>query len=91
LSKGAGAQGQPGCTSTHCHFLHIVMSNFPSGNYTVDCMENGTKFNTGTITVSSTADEDLPCYNGDDADVFLRVLTSTGNVDSNHVNPATQW
>jgi hypothetical protein len=89
LSKGGNAQGQPHCTSSHCHFLHIAMHDFPSGSYRVDCMENGSKFDTGTISVSATADQDLACYNGDNATISLRVYNPT--VNSNSVNPATQW
>ncbi len=89
LSKGASVS-QPDCTSVHCHYLHITMHNFPSGTYRVDCMQNNTKFDTGNITVSATADKDLACYNGNNADVFLRVYYN-GNVDSNHVNPFQDW
>jgi hypothetical protein len=90
LSKGASVT-QPDCTSVHCHYLHITMHNFPSGTYRVDCMQNNTKFDTGNITVSATADKDLACYNGNNADVFLRVYYNGSNVDSNHVNPFQDW
>jgi len=91
LSKGASVR-QPDCTSVYCHYLHIAMNNFPSGTYRVDCMENGSQFDTGGITVSAGANKDLPCYNGQNADVFLRVFKPGGGfVDSNHVNPFRDW
>jgi len=90
LSKGASVS-QPDCTSSHCHYLHITMHNFPSGTYRVDCMQNGVKFDNSNLSVSATADKDLACYNGNNADVFLRVYYNGGHVDSNHVDPATQW
>jgi len=37
-----------------------------------------------------TANQDLQCYNGNNATVFLRVYYN-GNVDSNSMNPGTQW
>jgi len=67
------------------------MHNFPSGTYRVDCMQNGVKFDNSNLSVSATADKDLACYNGNNADVFLRVYYNGGHVDSNHVDPATQW
>jgi len=54
-------------------------------------MQNGVKFDNSNLSVSATADKDLACYNGNNADVFLRVYYNGGHVDSNHVDPATQW
>jgi hypothetical protein len=90
LTKGAQAN-QPDCTSVYCHYLHITMHDFPSGNYSVKCMQNGRQFDTGGITVGATADKDLPCYNGQNATVFLRVIYNGNNVDSNQVNPFKDW
>ncbi len=40
VSEGASAQGQPGCSSSACHYLNISWANFGSGGHTFTCHSN---------------------------------------------------
>jgi large repetitive protein len=86
LSKG-GAINASDCTSSHCHYLKVTINNMNSGTYSYQCIENGSVWSSGSASFSEGVGKQLPCYNGQNADVYAKV----NGVASNHVNPATQW
>ena len=41
LTRGASAQGEPGCNGAACFWLHVEIKNFPPGNHTLACAHEG--------------------------------------------------
>lgn len=65
LSKGASAQGRPGCSSSACRYLAISWANFHGGSHTVVCRaSSGDEGGFYTYTVSGGSGSSAVCYYG---------------------------
>ncbi|WXH15340.1 Ig-like domain-containing protein [Microbacterium sp. LTA6] len=42
-SKGVSAKGEPGCSTDPCRWIVVNTENFTAGNFTVTCLENGSR------------------------------------------------
>lgn len=68
-SKGASAQGESGCSSSYCAFVHLEMNDFtPNQDYTVRCWSSRDGYWSSPETVhtdgSGHLSQDLSCYYG---------------------------
>jgi hypothetical protein len=79
VTKGASAQGQPGCSSSQCAYFVVNTQDFPAGNYSVGCNATGpyggTPFVQGASRNIGANDRvQLGCYFGDDgAEVWVTI------------------
>lgn len=76
-SKGASAQGRPGCTSSACRYLVVSYANFSAGTHTVTC--NSTRDGEWYRYTTSTATTAY-CYYGYPG---VRVWATVDGVPSN--------
>lgn len=66
VTRGANAQGQPGCGSASCAFFVVNTQDFPAGSYRYECWGGGSKFNTweGPVNFPANGRTQLQCYYG---------------------------
>ena len=66
VTRGASAQGQPGCSSSACAYFVVNTKDFPAGNYSYKCMANGSQFNNweGPVHFPANGSTRLECYYG---------------------------
>lgn len=83
LSKGASAQGQPGCTTSACRFLQVNFENFDGGNHTIVCRaSNGDEGGWYLYTRSGSSNSSAVCYYGFPG---RSVWVTVDGLESNHV------
>lgn len=65
VTKGASAQGRPGCSSAACRYLQVSFSNFSSATHTITCRASGgDEGGFYTYTRSGTSGTSAVCYYG---------------------------
>ncbi|WP_243076144.1 Ig-like domain-containing protein [Microbacterium sp. SS28] len=53
------------CSPDTCYYLRLNVSNFPAGNYTTYCLENGSRFTNGkTYYIPANGSVDMTCWHG---------------------------
>ena len=63
-AAGRGANSG-NCSPDVCYYLTLTTSNFPAGNYTLNCLENGSRFGGGgTFYVPANGTIQLLCWHG---------------------------